>query len=156
MQTLQRYTENRCYSYVSDRFTGMYAFCQYSPISCIVLLWGFVKTAINHFNTVVYNKKRSKLLLLFRQQIYTPNDTLFLPSLLTYSLTHSMEHSPSWEANRFSDSQEIPHILCNPKVHYCEERTTNVMQLVAFVFIMFYSSTLHVSGALCTHHQECI
>ena len=29
-----------------------------------------------------------------------------------------MEQSPSWEANRFSDSQEIPHILCNPKVHH--------------------------------------
>ena len=29
-----------------------------------------------------------------------------------------MEHSPSWEANRFSDSQEIPHILWNPKVHH--------------------------------------
>ena len=29
-----------------------------------------------------------------------------------------MEQSPSWEANQFSASQEIPHILCNPKVHY--------------------------------------
>jgi hypothetical protein len=29
-----------------------------------------------------------------------------------------MEHSPSWEANRFSASQDIPHILLNPKVHY--------------------------------------
>ena len=29
-----------------------------------------------------------------------------------------MEQSPSWEANRFAASQEIPHILCNPKVHY--------------------------------------
>jgi len=29
-----------------------------------------------------------------------------------------MGQSPSWEANRFSASQEIPHILCNPKVHY--------------------------------------
>jgi len=29
-----------------------------------------------------------------------------------------MQQSPSWEANRFSASQEIPHILCNPKVHY--------------------------------------
>ena len=28
------------------------------------------------------------------------------------------EHSPSWEANRFSASQEIPYILWNPKVHY--------------------------------------
>ena len=29
-----------------------------------------------------------------------------------------MDHSPSWEDNRFSDSQEISHILLNPKVHY--------------------------------------
>jgi hypothetical protein len=29
-----------------------------------------------------------------------------------------MEQSPSWEANRSSASQEIPHILWNQKVHY--------------------------------------
>jgi len=29
-----------------------------------------------------------------------------------------MQHSPSWEANRSSASQEIPPILWNPKVHY--------------------------------------
>ena len=29
-----------------------------------------------------------------------------------------MQQSPSWEANRFSASQEIPRILRNPKVHY--------------------------------------
>ena len=31
-----------------------------------------------------------------------------LTYLLTYLLTYSMEQSPSWEANRFSASQEIP------------------------------------------------
>ena len=37
---------------------------------------------------------------------------------LTYLLTHSMEQSPSWEANRVSASQEIPRTLLHPKVHY--------------------------------------
>ena len=34
-------------------------------------------------------------------------------------LTHSMEQSPSWEANWFLAGQEIPCILWNQKVHYC-------------------------------------
>ena len=29
-----------------------------------------------------------------------------------------MVHSPSWEANWFAASQEIPRILWNPKAHY--------------------------------------
>ena len=32
--------------------------------------------------------------------------------------TYSMVQSPSWEANWFAASQEIPHISRNPKVHY--------------------------------------
>ena len=35
-----------------------------------------------------------------------------------YLLSHSMELSPSWEANRISASQEIPCILWNSNVHY--------------------------------------
>ena len=33
-------------------------------------------------------------------------------------LTYSMVQSPSWEANWFAVSQEIPRISRNPKVHY--------------------------------------
>ena len=36
----------------------------------------------------------------------------------SYLLTYSMVQSPSWEANSFVASQEIPHISRNPKVHY--------------------------------------
>ena len=35
-----------------------------------------------------------------------------------YSYTYSMVQSPSWEANWFAASQEIPRISRNPKVHY--------------------------------------
>ena len=33
-------------------------------------------------------------------------------------LTYSMVQSPSWEANWFATSQEIPRISRNPKVHF--------------------------------------
>jgi hypothetical protein len=51
----------------------------------------------------------------------------------TYLLTHSIQQSPSWEANLFAASQEIPHILRNPKVHYrihkCPQPVSNLSQL---------------------------
>ena len=37
---------------------------------------------------------------------------------VTYLLTYSTVQSPSWEANRFKASQEIPLISRNPKIHY--------------------------------------
>ena len=44
--------------------------------------------------------------------------TLICNDLLTYS----MVQSPSWEANWFAVSQEIPRISQNPKVHYCTHK----------------------------------
>ena len=38
--------------------------------------------------------------------------------LIYYLLTYSMVQSPSWEANWFAASQQIPRISRNPKVHY--------------------------------------
>ena len=38
--------------------------------------------------------------------------------IMSFLLTYSMEQSPSWEANRFSVSQDFLHILWNLKVHY--------------------------------------
>ena len=45
----------------------------------------------------------------------------------TYLLSYSTVRSPSWEANRFASSQEIPRISRNPKVHYrTHKRPTTV------------------------------
>jgi hypothetical protein len=44
--------------------------------------------------------------------------TYLLTYLLNYLPTYFMEQSPSWEAIRFSASQEIPRILWNPNVNY--------------------------------------
>ena len=40
------------------------------------------------------------------------------PPLQGFLLTYSMVQSPSWEANWFAASQEIPRISRNPKFHY--------------------------------------
>jgi hypothetical protein len=48
--------------------------------------------------------------------LYVPHVPSISSSLILS--TNFMEQSPSWEANRFSGSQEIPRILWNPEVHY--------------------------------------
>jgi hypothetical protein len=41
-----------------------------------------------------------------------------------------MEQSLSWEANRFSASQEIPHILWHPKVHHERYRCPKLPKII--------------------------
>jgi hypothetical protein len=54
--------------------------------------------------------------------------------LFNYLLAYSMEQSPSWEANRFSDSQEIPRIFWKPKFHYSHNLVpvTKVWRVLSF------------------------
>ena len=58
--------------------------------------------------------KHSSFVLLVYKSAHTHTHTHTQNNLLTYS----MVQSPSWEANWFVASQEIPRISWNPKVHY--------------------------------------
>ena len=47
---------------------------------------------------------------------------------------YSMVQSPSWEANWFAASQEIPRILWKPKVHYRTHKRSLVIVLNNIIF----------------------
>ena len=50
---------------------------------------------------------------------------------ITYLFTYSMVQSPSWEANWFEDSQEIPRISRNPKVHYRTHKPSPTVSILS-------------------------
>ena len=54
-------------------------------------------------------------------------------------VTSSMEHNPSWEANRFWAGQEIPRILSNSKIHF------RIHQRPPPVPILTHSHPVHAS-----------
>ena len=70
----------------------------------------------NPFRRFIFRQRRQIIGL---QEMFN-----LLTYLLIYLLNYSMVQSPSWEANRFAASQEIPRISRNPKVHYRSQVST--------------------------------
>jgi len=51
--------------------------------------------------------------------------------LLIIELSNAKEQSPSWEANSSSATQEIPHILCDPKVYFCLHKSLPLVPILS-------------------------
>ena len=72
------------------------------------------------------NSWRSILILSTHLRLDLPSGRLpyyyVLQCLSQNLLTHSTVQSPSWAANWFAASQEIPRISWNPNVHYCTHK----------------------------------
>ena len=89
---------------------------------CLIL---FVDGTVNNLNPSVY-KHISPLpccpqlsnRTLYKNSLLLCSSEKISPSQITTVTLHSMEQSPSWEADTFSARQEIPRILWNPKVLY--------------------------------------
>jgi hypothetical protein len=88
--------------------------------------------------------------------------TLPLPSnlcgVIAFFLTNFTEQSPSWETNRFSASQAVPHVLWNLKVHHhthnsLPNQSSPCLYHTSWRFILiFFHLWLDLSGGLFPSH----
>ena len=128
----------------------------------IVLAFGY---------TLVYFKKAStlpnkamKLLSSCPEQLYVKElkfGELWIQKILhskqvKYLLTYSMVQSPSWEANRFAASQEIPRISRNPKVHYCPHKRPPPVPILGQPSPVHIPSSWRSILILSTHLHLCL
>jgi hypothetical protein len=60
-----------------------------------------------------------------------------------------MEQSPSWKANRFAASQEIPRILWDPKVHHCSHKCPPPFPILSQLDPLHVPTSLFVKIHLC-------
>ena len=77
----------------------------------------FRPTVVFVFFNVLKKCPDGGITTLFYSVLYAGCDQ-FWENICSYVLTYFLKQNPSWVANRFSASQEIPRILGNPKVHY--------------------------------------
>ena len=87
-------------------------------ILCFSLVPNYLQFSLQelHFRSALQLKRRFFFVHLFLTFHNLQRECL--PMRLIYLRMYFMEQRPSWEANRFGASQEIPRILWNPKVHY--------------------------------------
>jgi len=90
-------------------------------VCCFILARTSTKAfVISCVADVKYTRKKVNTLLQLPVTLWSmkPRPSHLHTYLLTYLLIYSMVQSPSWEANWFAASQEIPPISRNPNVHY--------------------------------------
>jgi hypothetical protein len=93
------------------------------------------------FPTWWSNGKHSFAIWRFRFEIWVRKPIHFVLVLVTsrHVVTNSIEQSPSSEVNRSSASQEIPCILCNPKVYYCIHKRPPLVSSLSHISLVHTS-----------------
>jgi len=99
-------------------------------------IWTFFLGGGRHYKTEQQGKELAAQK--YGNEGYVKKNKINTPYLLTYS----MEQSPSWEANRFSASQNIPRILWNPKVHYRIHKCPPIVPILSQIDSV-HTSTSH-------------
>jgi len=84
-----------------------------------LFLRGIILKCSQYYNVFICWISNNMAYVMLTSVYELPSHRTYLPTyLVTYLLTYSMVQSPSWAANCFAASQEIPRISRNPKVHH--------------------------------------